>query len=156
MCEPGEWYTGRRTDGQFLCWLILFEICLCGLRARVLSWQDVIGTIMAPMAHSRAPRNDFNPGISEYITELSQQQPTAETAPSTSEMQFHPLNLSEQGLTQEWEDRLYFRFDSEPYSSDYNAATGRLGRARTNFLQWHFNRQFLFATQICSKATMAM
>ena len=77
----------------------------------------------------------------------------AETAPSTSEMLFHPLNLSEQGLAQEWNERLYLRFDSEPDSSDYNAATGRLSHARTNFLQWHFNRQFLFATQICSKAS---
>ena len=141
---------GGLTDNFSVGWSCLRFVCVGRERE---CWQDVIGTITAPMAYSREPRDDFNPGISEYITELSQQQPTAETAPSTSEMQFHPLNLSEQGLTQEWEDRLYLRFDSEPYSSDYNAATGRLGHARTNFLQWHFNRQFLFATQICSKAT---
>ena len=64
-------------------------------------WAESESVDKMSLAHSRAPRDDFNPGISEYITELSQQQPTAETAPSTSEMQFHPLNLSEQGLTQE-------------------------------------------------------
>ena len=148
MCEPGEWSSWRWTDGQFLCWLILFEICLCGPRARVLTrchWHNH-GT------HGTLGMISILKSLNTSPSYHNSSQP-AETAPSTSEMLFHPLNLSEQGLTQEWEDRLYLRFDSEPYSSDYNAATGRLSHARTNFLQWHFNRQFLFATQICSIAT---
>ena len=148
MCEPGEWSSWRWTDGQFLCWLILFEICLCGPRARVLTrchWHNH-GT------HGTLKMISILESLNTSPSYHNSSQP-AETAPSTSEMLFHPLNLSEQGLAQEWEDRLYLRFDSEPYSSDYNAATGRLSHARTNFLQWHFNRQFLFATQICSIAT---
>ena len=152
MCERSEWYSWR-SDGQFLCWLILFEICLCGLRARVLTrchWHNHSWLGHTPeQLRMISIRGSLNTSLSYHNTS----QPT-ETAPSTREMQFHPLNLSVQGLKQEWEDRLYLRFDSEPYSSDYNAATGRLSHARTNFLQWHFNRQFLFATQICSNATL--
>ena len=62
------------TDNFSVGWSCLRFVCVGRDRE---CWQDVIGTIMAPMAHSWAPRDDFNPGISEYITELSQQQPTS-------------------------------------------------------------------------------
>ena len=77
----------------------------------------------------------------------------AETAPSTREMQFHLLNLSVRRINARMRRPIVFQIWLWTLLLIIMQQRGRLGHARTNFLQWHFNRQFLFATQICSKAT---
>lgn len=119
------------TDNFSVGWSCLRFVCVGWERE---CWQDVIGTITHGTGHTPehlkmiSIRGSLNTSLSYHNTS----QPT-ETAPSTSEMQFHPLNLSVQGLRQEWEDRLYLRFDSEPYTPDYNAATGEVVPRKNKF-----------------------